>query len=242
MLGINSGVTNPPAAFNQTPDGTIPNTKANSQFTADLATDDLADFTDAKLKNYAMVFSCNPEGTVFSNNTTHDTATGTAAMTALQKYVEGGGAWGGVHSATDFELSGGFPWFTNVLVGAYFMRHDPYPTNDTVVIQGAAASHPVMTGLLTPYSSDEEWYTMNRAIAGRPGFQVLAALTSTNNRPVVWVRELCPNVGTGVCAPSPTNGRSFYTTRGHDASAYKDAEFRKLVLNGILWATHRFKE
>jgi type 1 glutamine amidotransferase len=31
----------------------------------------------------------------------------------------------------------------------------------------------------------------------------------------------------------------FYTTRGHNKSVYKEPDFKKLVLNGILWATHR---
>jgi type 1 glutamine amidotransferase len=82
---------------------------------------------------------------------------------------------------------------------------------------------------------------MKTDIAALPGFKILATL-SLDGRPVVWVKELCSVPVGGVCAPSPTNGRMFYTIRGHDASVFKELPFRKLVLNGILWATHRLEQ
>ena len=228
MLGLESAkaqVANPLTPLGQTPDAMMPaNTKPGSQFTVDLATDDLTQFTTQGLKDYAMVFSCNPAGTVFSGN-----ANGAVAMAALQNYVEGGGAWGGVHSAADFEKTNGFPWFTNKLVGAYFEMHGSDGTSGTVQVAAEGASHPVMTGLLTTYDTQDEWYVMNRDPGAQPGFQILARL-ATDNRPVVWVKEL------------GTKGRSFYTIRGHNKTVFKEAQFRQLVLNGILWATHRFKE
>jgi type 1 glutamine amidotransferase len=33
----------------------------------------------------------------------------------------------------------------------------------------------------------------------------------------------------------------FYTSRGHAPAVYNEVEFRQLVLNGILWATHRLE-
>jgi len=233
MLGHDSGVADPPAAFNQ--DDMMPKgTKAGSKFTVDLAADTLSDFTDNNLKNYAMVFFCNPAGDVFSTS-----SNGTVAMAALKKFVEGGGAWGGVHSAVDFEKAGNFPWYTNTLVGGYYKTHSIGIINGTVQIQSAYATHPVMSGLATTYDTKDEWYVMETDIAALPGFKILATL-SLDARPVVWVKELCP--AGGVCAPSPTNGRSFYTIRGHDKSVFKELPFRQLVLNGILWATHRLEQ
>jgi len=243
MLGLDSAkaaVMNPPTPLGQTPDAMMPaGTKPGSQFTADLATDDLAQFTDAILKNYAMVFSCSPTGTVFSNNPKVQNKA--VAMAALQKFVEGGGAWGGVHSATDFEKTNGFPWFTNTLVGGFFDHHDGDGTQGTVQMQAAFATHPVMKGLSTTYPTQDEWYYMNRDISSQPGFQILAKLGS-DQRPVVWVKELCPQPANGVCAASATNGRMFYTIRGHNKTVYKEAEFRKVILNGVLWATHRLNQ
>jgi type 1 glutamine amidotransferase len=58
----------------------------------------------------------------------------------------------------------------------------------------------------------------------------LARLAS-DNRPVAWIRD----VGNG-------GGRMFYTIKGHNKSVYEEPDFRKLVLNGILWATHRLEQ
>jgi hypothetical protein len=161
----------------QTPDDQLPpGAKPGSRFTTQVATDDLADFTAAGLKEYGLLFWCTPTGDVFSDNPRVES--GATAMAALRDYVEGGGAWGGVHSATDFEKTGNFPWYTDT----------------------------------------------------QPGFQVVARLAA-DNRPVVWIKELGAN----------STGRMFYTIRGHAPAVYREAEFRRLVLNGILWATRRLE-
>jgi type 1 glutamine amidotransferase len=215
-------------SLGQTPDAMMPmGTKPGSQWTAVLAKHDLSDFTDENLKQYAMVFSCNPTGTVFSNNPNvkDDKA---IHMAALQKYVENGGAWGGVHSATDFEKANGFPWFVNTLVGGYFDHHDGDGTSGTVQVNPMFKDHPVMRNVPATWSTQDEWYYMNRDIGAQPGFQILARLG--DNRPVVWVKE----VG---------KGRSFYTIRGHNRDRFdKEPAYRQLVLNGILWATHRLEK
>jgi type 1 glutamine amidotransferase len=217
-----------PPNLGATPDAMMPmGTKPGSQFTAEIAADDMSQFTDEGLKKYALIFSCNPTGTVFSNNPkVKDKA---AAMAAFQKFVEGGGAWAGVHSATDFEKSNGFPWFTNLLVGAYFDHHDNDGTSGTVQVASMFANHPAMRGVQATWSTQDEWYYMNRDVSALPGFQILARLAS-DNRPVAWIKEL------------GTNGRMFYTIRGHNKSVYEEPDFRKLVLNGILWATHRLNQ
>jgi len=209
-----------------TPDAMMPpGTKPGSQWTADLAKDDMSDFTDENLKKYAMVFSCNPTGTVFSANPNIKDDKNIHMM-ALQKFVESGGAWAGVHSATDFEKSNGYPWFINTLVGGYFQTHDNDGTQGTVQVASMFAAHPVMKGVPATWSAQDEWYYMNRDVGAQPGFQIIERLAS-DNRPVTWVKEF------GM-------GRMFYTIRGHNMDRYdKEPAFRQLVLNGILWATHR---
>lgn len=210
-----------------TPDANMPaGTKPGSQFSTTIANADLSDFSDDKLKNYAMLFWCNPTGPVFSSGGSN----GKIGMAAIQKFVEGGGAWGGVHSAADFERSNGFPWFTDTLLGGFFDRHDMDGTEGTVQVDAAFASHPVLRGVPATWSTQDEWYYMNRDIASLPGFKVLSRLT-TDDRPVVWVKEF----GTDRA------GRMFYTIRGHASSVFKEPDFRTLVLNGILWSTHRLE-
>ena len=214
----------------QTPDDQLPaGAKPGSRFTTEVATDDLADFTAAGLKDFGMLFWCTPTGDVFSGNPRVES--GATAMAALRDYVEGGGAWGGVHSATDFEKSGNFPWYTNTLVGGYLQSFDPDGTPGTVQVEPGYAEHPVMRDVPPTWSVRDEWFRMNRDIGEQPGFQIVARLTA-DNRPVVWIKEFGASNG----------GRMFYTIRGHAPAVYHEAKFRQLVLNGILWATHRLEQ
>lgn len=210
---------------NQMPAGTKP----GSQFTTLIENDDLADFTTSGLKDYGMLFFCAPQGNVFSDNPQVQNKAG--AMSALQEYVEGGGAWGGVHSATDFETKGGFPWYTNTLVGAYAQSWDADPaTPGTIQVEADYADHPIMRKVPPTWSVPDEWFKMNRDVGARPGFQIVSRLTR-DDRPVVWIKDFGTNAG-----------RMFYTIRGHLPAVYDEPEFRQLVLNGILWATHRLEK
>ncbi len=256
-----------------TGDVPIPGAKANSSFTVDVAgapsncptlpskvdptananaymsyatmgcdgsTSDLSQFSADNLKNYQMLFFVSPTGTVFSSGG----ANGKAGMAAIQAFMEGGGAYGGVHAASDFENQNGFPWYTNELMGAYFSDHNNDGTPGSVITVPQFATHPVMRGLQSPLATQDEWYLENREISAQPGFQILATLSGvpaltgespSDIRPMVWIKQY-------PVATDPTGtleGRMFYTCRGHNIVRYGEAPFRQLVHQGILWATHR---
>ena len=74
------------------------------------ATNDSLSFTTNNLKKYAaFIFLC-PTGKVF----------GPDQEAALQNYIEKGGGYVGIHSATDCEYN--WPWYGK-LAGAYFKSH-----------------------------------------------------------------------------------------------------------------------
>lgn len=205
----------------KTADGAMPpGTKPGSQFTVTIANDNLSEFTDAGLASYALVFFCSPTGNVFSDGG----ANGVAGMAALQKFVEAGGAWAGVHAALDFERTGGFPWYTNTLTGAYMASHEPDGTGWNVTVPGAYTNHPVVSGVPNPWLAPDEWYTLSRDIETLPGFAVVQKLP--DNRPATWIKDV-------------SKGRMFYTERGHNKTVYADVDFKRLLLNGVLWATRR---
>lgn len=196
----------------------------NNSWTTKIEGDDLADFTEAGLKDYGLIFSCNPTGRVFSGGPKVKDKAG--AMAAFQNFIEKDGkAFAGVHSASDFEKTNGFPWFTNVLMGAYFDIHGPSNETGSVVSDSQNKDHSVLAGLASTYSTKEEWYKMNRDPGSQPGFKILQRL-SADSRPLTWVKD----VGAG---------RMFYTVRGHSKETYKEEPFRTVVKNGILWATKR---
>ena len=215
---------------------------AGSQWTVDVAgaipgaANYFQEFGAENLKKYEMVYSDNPTGEVFTN------APKTGAdgkpvdyRTVFQNYMTTGGAWAGQHSATDFENGNHYAWFHDQVDGAYFVGHDGDGTPATVVTQPNFTMHPIMRGLTSPWNTTDEWYKMSRDVAAVPGFQVLAKVTVSgsgidpNPRPAIWIRELAGG------------GRSFYTIRGHNIKVFAEAQFRQLMLRGILWAVHRLK-
>jgi type 1 glutamine amidotransferase len=196
--------------------------ETTNRWTADVETNDLPHFVPGGLKDYALIFSCSPTGRVFSGNP--DVKDKPAAMKALQDFIEiEGKAFAGVHSASDFEVTNGFPWFTNVLMGAYFAGHNV--SAGSVVADAQNVAHPVLKGLSGSYSTNDEWYRMNRDPGSQPGFKIVQRLAS-DSRPLTWVKD----VGAG---------RMFYTVRGHEPSVFSEAPFRTVVKNGILWTTKR---
>jgi hypothetical protein len=205
-----------------TPDAALPaGALPGSRWTVTIASEDLSDFTDEGLAPYAMLFWCNPTGTVF----TSAGDSGVTGMAAVQKFLSAGGAWGGVHSATDFENTHQWALFQDQVNGGNFVNHDGDGTPDAVVMQGA---HPVTRGIATPWRCADEWYFLNRDPGTLPGFSVLGRL-ARDGRPAIYVREI------------PGGGRSFYTIRGHNTTAYAEPDFRRLIHQGVLWAVHRMK-
>ena len=210
-----------------TPDAQQPaGAQPGSQWTVTIAREDLSEFTDPGLRPYAILFWCNPTGTVF----TAGGANGAAGKLAVQRYLTGGGAWGGVHSATDFENTQGWTWFQDQVNGGNFVHHDADGTPNSIVWQPGplAQNHPVIRGIRSPWSCGDEWYSLNRNPETLPGFTILGKL-STDQRPAVYVREI------------PGGGRSFYTIRGHNRSVYAEPNFRRLIHQGVLWAVRRMK-
>lgn len=206
----------------------------------DGSTSDLSQFTESNLNNYQLIFFVSPTGTVFSSGGTN----GQVGMAAIQAFIEAGGAYGGVHAASDFEDTDGWPWYYNQLMGAYFLDHNVDGTPGTVTTAPAYLTHPVMRGLPTPLSTEDEWYLENREISAQPGFQILATLSgvpplsgepASDLRPMVWIKQFpVPSDPTATL-----EGRMFYTCRGHNIVRYGEAPFRQLIHQGILWATHR---
>ena len=206
----------------------------------DGSTSDLSQFAPANLARYQMIFFVSPTGTVFSSGGDN----GQIGMAAIQAFIEAGGAYGGLHAASDFEDTSGWPWYYDELMGAHFQDHNDDGTPGTVTTAPDYVMHPVVRGLLTPLATEDEWYLENRAISAQPGFQVLATLSgvpplsgesASDVRPMVWIKPF-------PVATDPTGtleGRMFYTCRGHNIARYGEAPFRQLIHQGILWATHR---
>lgn len=147
----------------------------------------------------------------------------------LARWVEGGGAVVGVHSATD-TLSDDGRYVR--LIGGIF---DGHPWNEEVTLRIDDARHAAMlpftreameTAPLTFRFADEIYQFKSLA----PDRRTVMSLAPGNQKmeegreyPLAWTRE-------------PGKGRVFYTALGHRPEVWRDARFVEHVLEGIRWA------
>ncbi|MGZ3944638.1 MAG: ThuA domain-containing protein, partial [Mucilaginibacter sp.] len=106
-------------------------------------TTDASKFTAENLQQYAAVIFLSTTGTVLND----------AQKEAFQKYIEAGGGFVGVHSATDTEYD--WPWYGK-LVGAYFKNH---PSKQQVATLRIVDPKFIATkGLPAEWKRLDEWY------------------------------------------------------------------------------------
>ncbi len=181
--------------------------------------EDPAVFTAGNLTRYRAVIFCNSNNEAFS---------APEQSTALTRWVEGGGGFVGIHSASGSERKN--PDFQRLL-GGTFKWHTPNQKFQLVVKD---PNHPSTRGLPTVWTWKDEGYLCELV----PGLQVLLEMDTTSvpkppratwplkfegdRYPLAW----CHTVG---------KGRSFYSALGHDIAAYSDPNLRKHLQGGICW-------
>jgi type 1 glutamine amidotransferase len=186
------------------------------------ASDDPAVFTAENLRQYKAVVFSNSNNEAFSDP---------AQSAALTRYVEQGGGFVGIHSASGSERKN--PDFKRIL-GGTFKWHTP---NQKFTVVVADKNHPSTAKLPAEWTWKDEGYLCDMV----PGLRVLLEMDTTsvakpprdqwamkfegNRFPLAW----CHQVG---------KGRSFYTALGHDIASYSDPAFRGHIQGGILWTLH----
>lgn len=175
-------------------------------------TDDSLYFTTDSLKRYsALIFLC-PTGKVF----------GPDQESALKDYIEQGGGWVGIHSATDCEYN--WPWY-NQLAGAYFKSH---PAQQQAKLIITNKNHPSTAGMPDTWVRKDEWYNFKDL---NPDVTVLIKIDESSytggengaNHPMAWYHTF-------------DGGRAFYTEMGHTEESWSDPVYLKHLLGGIEWA------
>jgi type 1 glutamine amidotransferase len=182
------------------------------------ATEDAGAFTDSNLSNYRGVMFLLTTGDVLDDT----------QQAAFQRYIEAGGGFVGVHSASDTEHD--WPWYGS-LVGAYFAAH---PAIQTATIDVADPRGPGTVGLPSQWQRTDEWYGFSSN--PRPFVHVLATLDESTydpgdssmgaDHPIAWWHDY-------------DGGRSWYTALGHTDSSYSEPLFLTHLLGGIEYAAGR---
>ncbi|MBT8447836.1 MAG: ThuA domain-containing protein, partial [Gammaproteobacteria bacterium] len=107
------------------------------------ATEDASQFTLANLGTYDAVIFLNTTGNILD----------AAQKAAFEQYIQAGGGFVGIHSASDTEYS--WPWYAG-LIGAYFRGHPPGTPNADVLVLDRA--HPSTSFLPRRWNRTDEWY------------------------------------------------------------------------------------
>ena len=172
-------------------------------------TEDSLQFNDANLSKYQLVVFLSTTGDVL----------GAEQEKAFQKYVEDGGAFMGIHAATDTEY--GWSWYGE-LVGAYFESHPEQQEAELLVTN---LEHPATAHMSPSWKHYDEWYNFKNI---NPNIQVLMMLNEKSyeggkngaNHPIAWFHE-------------ESGGRTFYTGLGHDETTFKNPVFREHLRGGL---------
>ncbi len=175
-------------------------------------TEDSGYFTPGNLANYAAVLFLNTTQTVFNED----------QREAFKSYIQNGGGFAGVQSATDTEYD--WPWYGE-LAGGYFESH---PRVQMAVIDVIDGDHPSTRHLPEQWEREDEWYNFQNF---NENVHVLLKLdTGTfegsehpGDHPIAWYHEY-------------DGGRAFYTGLGHTSESYTEPEFLEHLLGGIRYA------
>ena len=189
-------------------------------------TEDSTFFTDKELSNYNLVVFLLTTG----NNLLND-----VEKLAFQKYIENGGGFVGVHTATDTEYK--WPWYEK-LVGAHFVGHPPVQEGKLIIEN---KSHPstICFGTDTLKWTDE-FYSFDRNPRKNTTINILVSIDEKtyhieNN---LWFKNA--NIVMGdhplVWCQKMEKGRSFQTALGHTPELYDNKLFRKHLMGAIRWA------
>jgi type 1 glutamine amidotransferase len=178
------------------------------------ATESLGDISAARLGSVDVLMFALTSG---------ELALDAAQKAALLAFVNGGGGFVGVHSATDTFYT--WPEYGQ-LVGAYFKEH---PWTQEAAVRVEAPAHPAGRGLGPSFRLLEEFYTFIEN--PRPRVQVILSLDGSSvgadgDFPLAWAQT----VG---------QGRSFYTALGHFDSTWMDARFQAHLRGAIAWTAKR---
>ena len=187
----------------------------DNQFAVDTSEDATA-FTDQNLSQYRAIIFLNTTGDLFNE----------AQKSAFQHYIQSGGGFVGIHSASDTEHS--WAWYGQLL-GSFFASH---PAIQPASIQIQDVNHPSTNGLPQIWQRTDEWY--NFVSNPRGSVHVLATLDESTysggtmgvDHPIAWCQVFA-------------GGRSWYTAGGHTRESYTEKLFVQHLLGGIQYAMRR---
>jgi cytochrome c len=179
------------------------------------ATEDAGAFNERNLRQYHAVVFLNTTGDVLDAK----------QQEALERYIQAGGGWVGIHAATDTEYE--WPWYGR-LAGAYFNGHPNNPNVRRGTFRVLDKAHPATEAFPDRWEREDEFYNF-KSIA--PDIRVLVDIDETSyqggtngaRHPMSWYHPY-------------DGGRAFYTNMGHTEASFSEPLFLRHLLGGLRWA------
>jgi len=142
---------------------------------------------------------------------------------AFKNYIQNGGAFMGIHAATDTEFD--WPWYGK-LVGGYFKDH-PNDPNVRKASLKKAAPHVTTSMYAKTFERTDEWYNYyNLSDAVTPTLYLdetsYEGGTNGDYHPIAWYQDF-------------DGGRMYYTGGGHTDEAYDEVAFKAHLESVMRW-------
>ncbi len=178
-------------------------------------TEDAGAFTSKNLARYRAVVFLNTTGDVLD----------AAQQDDFERYIQAGGGYVGIHSATDTEYE--WPWYGR-LAGAWFSGHPNNPNVRKATYRVRDKSHPSTAGMPDTWDREDEFYNFKSI---DPTIHVLVEIdeksyeggTNGDHHPMSWYHDF-------------DGGRAFYTNMGHTEATYSEPLFVRHLLGGLRYA------
>jgi cytochrome c len=179
------------------------------------ATENAGAFTEKNLRRFRAVVFLNTTGDVLDAR----------QQDALERYIQAGGGWVGIHSATDTEYD--WLWYGR-LAGAYFASHPNDPNVRRGTFRVLDKSHPSTDGLPERWEREDEFYnfkSISRDIRVLVDIDEKSYQGGTNGdrHPMSWYHAY-------------DGGRAFYTNMGHTEATFSEPLFLRHLLGGLRYA------
>lgn len=183
-------------------------------------TTDASKIEEGNLKKYAALVFASTTGNILN----------VAQQNALERYMQAGGSFVGIHAAADAEY--GWPWYGR-MVGGYFAHH---PNQQKATLTVVDRNFIATKMLPAEWKRKDEWYHYKNV--GKD-IHVLINLEESSlkynpngsddafkmgaSHPIAWYHTF-------------ENGRVFYTGLGHTDESYSEPLFLQHLLGGIKYA------
>lgn len=175
-------------------------------------TSDAAKIVESNLKNYSALVFLSTTGYLLNNVEQAD----------LERYIQAGGGFVGIHAATDAEYD--WHWY-NRMIGAYFLSH---PAQQEAVINVVDKNDPSTKMLPAQWKRKDEWYNFKNISNDIHVLLTIDEKSYTGGKngdfhPMAWYHNF-------------EGGRVWYTELGHTEESYSDPLYLQHILGGIKYA------